>query len=89
MRVRRDVQSGAHSKRYRPEVIEEDEWTNHQALRRRECPANLEFVCKIAESWKDHPLNGEIRGGVRNSHYYISRASFCRRAALLSLTNSP
>src|SRR5882757_4442214 len=89
MRVRRDVQSSACPKRHRPEVIEEYEWTHHQALRRRERPANLEFVREIAKRWQDHPLNGEVRGSVRNGHYYISRASRRRRSALLSSTNSP
>jgi hypothetical protein len=86
--MRRHVQSGAHAQRQRPEVIEKNEWTNRQSLRRRECPTDLEFVGKIAERRQYDLLNNTIRGSVRNCHYYILPARFRRRTALLLLSKS-
>src|SRR5580698_5746423 len=89
MRVRRHVESGAHAERQRPEVIEQDEGTHHQALHRRECPANLEFIGKIAQRRQDDLLNGAIGRSVRNCHCYILPARLRRRTALRFLTNQP
>src|SRR5882757_830939 len=68
MRMRTHVLSLPGTKHRRSEVVEEDERTDHPALRRRQRATNLEAVAQISNRRKDHLLHHHVSCCARNRH---------------------
>ncbi len=71
MRMRTHVRPVSGAKHRRPEMVEEDEGTDHAALRGWQRAANLEAITQIPNRRKDHVLDRQVRWNARNGHCHL------------------